>query len=248
MAKEVAPTCKVTELPLPILPPGPRENGAHLFPNLPYFPDNNHHAWYNENWLKKQGLGGAALQASRIQNIDWYYHKNYHDMFKRGPKTPRGEDELFRLGVLSVAGVIPQKAVDVSKRGEFALIEISEDQRAWIASKTTIDQKKPVARFLTDYVAKQEITEVVDEIKVEEFLDRRTDYATKIEIARLMLGEAIELSLDNLGLYQQEKELKEQGLFAQPKPRTFYWTARHLIRLNHLGYFIDSIEDRLVTT
>ncbi len=253
MAKEFAPSCEVTGLPLPILPPGPRENGAFLYPYLlSDIPANNHHAWFEARKVRGMGIAGEALQNSRIQKIDWYYHKNFHDIFDRGPELPNGKDKkdkLFALGVKAVAGVIPLQAVDVSKeKGTYKIVDLAPDQQLQIAQNTTIDQRKPIARFLADYVAKQKITDVVDKLMIEQFLDRRTEHTTKKEIARLMLGGAVDLSLDNAGLYDEEVELKEQGLIAKPKPRTFYWNTKQTIRLNHLEYFSDTIEENLVAT
>lgn len=246
MAKEIAPICEVAGLPLPILPPRPCENGAFLYPRLPYnIGPNNHHPWFNEDRIKKLGNGGAALQSSRIQNIDWYYHKNFHEMFgDLSKEIPIDDDGLFKLAVSAIAGVIPKTAVDVSRRGEYEIVELTQAQQKQIASKTTIDQKKPIARFLADYAIKQEITEVIDEIKIEEFLDERTDFAKKYEIARQMLGGAIDLSLENLGLYSQEIELRSQGLIVQEKPKTFYWTAKSLVR-NHFDYFTWQVKEQM---
>lgn len=246
MAKEIAPTCEVTGLPLPILPPGPRENGAFLFPRLPTdFATNDHHAWFDEKKIKKLGDGGEALQNSRIQNIDWYYHKNFHDMFGDiAREVPADDSELFRLAVTSIAGVIPKTAVDVSRRGEYKIVELNEDQHVQIASKIAIDQRKPIAEFFANYATKQDLTNVVDELKIEEFLDERTLYSRKYEIARQMLGGVIDLSLENLDLYTQEKELKDQGLIVRPKPRTFYWTAKSLVR-NHFDYFAYQAREHL---
>ncbi len=246
MAKEIAPTCEVTGLPLPILPPGPRENGAFLFPHLPdNFAPNNHHPWYDEKELKRLGIKGEALQNSRIQNLDWYYHRNAHDIFKKGPILPKKEEDFFCLGVLGVSGVIPRQAIDVSERGEYSIVELTDEQHLQIAQKTTIDQKKPIARFLVEYATKQKITDVIDETIVEEFLDSRTDNDKKREIARLMLRGAIDMSLEGAGLYKREKDLKEQGLMAKRKPKTFYSTAKQLVRVSHLEYFASRLEDQL---
>ncbi len=253
MAKEFAPTCEVTGLPLPILPPGPRENGAFLYPHLPEdIPANNHHAWFEARKVRGMGLAGEALQNSRIQKVDWYVHKNFHEIFSRGPELPNGKDrkdKLFALGVKAVAGVIPIQAVDVGKeRNVHEIVNLTPDQHLQIAQNTAIDQRKPIARFLADYAARQKITGVVDELVIEQFLDRRTDYVRKREIARTMLGGAVDLSLDNVGLYDEEKELKDQGLIAKPKPRTFYWNTKQTIRLNHLEYFSETVEENLVGT
>lgn len=248
MTKEITPVCEISGLPLPILPPGPRENGAFLYPNVidPQGP-NEHHPWHNERAVKDIPFGGEALQNSRIQIIDWYYHKNYHDMFE-GPILPADEDRLFRFLVTGVAGVIPLQALDVSRKGEFSVVDLTKNQQIQIASKIRVDQNKPVARFLAEYATKQEVSSVVDEIKIEQFLDKRTDGEKKREIASLLLGGAIGLSLENAGLYDHQKDLKDQGLFAKPRPRTLYWVAKHLVRLKHLEYFSSRLEDSLSAT
>lgn len=249
MAKEVAPICEVTGLPLPILPPGPRENGAFLYPRLPAnFPQNDHHVWFDEKKIKALGEGGEALQNSRTQTIDWYYHKNYHEMFgSLSRELSENENEHFGLTVSAVAGVVPRMAVDVSKRGEYKIVELAEDQHIQIAEKLSIDNRKPIAKFLADYAMKQQVTDVIDEIIIEEFLDERTENTRKYEIARTMLGGVIDLSLESLNLYAKEKEIKSQGLIVRPKPRTFYWTAKSLVR-NHFEYFATQAQEHLATS
>lgn len=246
MAAEIpTPVCEVTALPLPILPPGPRENGAFSIPKSA----DKHHAWHSRKDVLALGTGGLALRNSRIQLTNWkLHHLGYHEIFT-GPPLPQNEGELFRLTVLSAAGVVPRHALDLSNRGEYEITELDDEQHAKISNAVSIQQKKPISRFFADYAKNQDILSSNPnmELKIEEFLDRRTDGFTKRTIASELLGTALDLSIDNLGLTEQHKELKEMGYIRAPKPKTFRHVAKSIVRLGYLDYFRVEMENQLAS-
>lgn len=242
-AEFTTPVCEVTGIPLPILPAQPRFDGAVLAPKS----YDIHHVWHPKRDVIAMGAGGLALRRSRVQRTDWHlHHDGYHDVFD-GPKLPTEEDELFRLTVLSAAGVVPRQAIDLCRRGDYKIVELDDDNHEKILNRIGIERRKPISRFFAEYAQKQDITEVIGDSEINEFLDQRTNGARRRELASIMLSGALELSVDNLGLTNYHVELKKQGLITAEKPKTFRWVAKHIVRLGHLDYFKDEMEARLAT-
>jgi len=251
LAKEIiTPACEVTDLPLPLFPAEPRENGALLISSaerLLQRPTDLHHHWHPARELKSMGSQGEALRNCRVQQVSWgLHHLGYHNVFK-GPDVPNNKEDIFRKVVLSVAGVVPRQAIDI-KRGDFKIIDLSQKQHNQLANRISIANSKPISRFFADFVASQDMKEVVSSSEIEEFLDRRTTRVRKHEIARILLSGAIDLSVDYLGLNDEHQLLKRQGFFTKPKPATPRWIAKKFIRLRYMDYFLQKAEDQLATT
>jgi|GEM_PF-3284880 len=79
---------------------------------------NWHHLYHPSTALELQSLGGNALRNSRVQLLPVRQHNtgkyNYHTYYK-GPLLPLADDEVtqFRLCVLSCAGYLPDKVIDM---------------------------------------------------------------------------------------------------------------------------------------
>ncbi len=240
-AEFTTPVCEVTGLPLPILPPEPRESGALSISRSPDF----HHAWHPRRDVLAIKSGGLALRRSRVQTTSWEVHHNgYHDMFI-GPELPNSTDELFRLTVLSAAGVVPRRAIDLSRKWDYKIVDLDDDQHAMILNKVKIERRKPISRFFAEYALEQNVTDVITDSQINEFLDRRTDGGKKREIASILLAGALEISVDNLGLTNSHRELRDQGLLVENKPKTLKRVAKRIVRLGHLEYFSNEMQIRL---
>lgn len=250
MAKEITPSCEVTGLPLPILPPEPRENGALLLSVYPRFnrlPPDKHHHWHPSGQLEESGLAYSALRNCRIQKINWVlHHYGYHNIYD-GPEIPDNETEIFKAVVFSAAGVLPRQALDVGNQ-EYKVVNLSDEEHLKISKKTSVARSKPLSMFFADFVSRQASEEVVKEKQIDEFLDKRTSSSRRHEIARLLLSTCVDASVGNLGLDTVYDELKSQGFFAVPKPDNLRKTAKHYIRQNYMDYFIERLDEQLATS
>ena len=115
-AELITPVDSLTGVPLPILP---REILPIDNPEVA----NMHHAWHPSSDPRLLTTAGLALRHSRVQLVRATDHnmgdKNrgkltYHDFYE-GPPLPEDETEIFRMCVLSCAGYLPDKAIDLHK-------------------------------------------------------------------------------------------------------------------------------------
>lgn len=227
------PTCEVSGLPLPVLPIEPREIGA-----LSMKP-NQHHHWHPEKSSQLQGLAGLAVRKSRVQMLQPKIHDEYHKYYD-GPELPTNDDNAFRLGILSAAGVVPRRALDIREPGR--TVGLTPLVHARIARSMQIEHTKPLAEFFASYCAKQDISEVL----VEQLLDPGTKPEVRNKIARDLLGSSLTASLDSLLL--KDETMRKEGALAVPKPPTLYTVARRLVRRHSLGTFTKHLERRFITT
>jgi hypothetical protein len=82
---------------------------------------NMHHAWHPSSDPRLLTTAGLALRHSRVQLVRANDHNmgdrkrgklTYHD-FYAGPPLPTDEAEIFRMCVLSCAGYLPERAIDL---------------------------------------------------------------------------------------------------------------------------------------
>lgn len=245
MAAEIlTPTCEVTGLPLPILPPEPRDFGALLVSR----PPDRHHHFHPAKDPILTTVGGKAVRNCRIQKVNFdLHHRAYHGTFA-GPELPVDEDDMFRISIMAAAGVVPRQALKIHELNDWEVAWMNDKQHRQISRSIDVDQPNVLARFFSHYAVKQGIENVIDERCIDEFLDSNTKRARRHEIARLMVREALGISISSLNLAQQHKELKERGLIAQAKPKTFQWVATKLVRMKHIDYFSQLAHEQLAST
>ena len=119
-AELITPLDEISGMPLPILPQ------EHLTIEDPT--TNWHHAWHPKTDPGLLDLGGRALRHSRAQLVRMTDHNHgdankgkqvYHD-FYAGPELPKTDREKFYQCVLSAAGYVPERAIDL--RGDEPVI------------------------------------------------------------------------------------------------------------------------------
>jgi hypothetical protein len=234
------PTCEVTGLPLPILPKEPSSNEAPFS-----FPPNLHHHFHPEKIPALLTVAGLAVRGCRVQRVNFRLHNDYHKLFS-GPELPADDDQSFRTVVLCAAGVVPRMALDLSKRGDYQEVPLSNYNHSFLSRTKIINigAKESLAVFLAEYAAQQGVEELVDNRILDEFLDKWTAKKRKNEIARLMLTEALGLSLEDIN--PSYNDFKKEG-YLRPRSETLHKVTKRLIRCHSLGHFRQSVENRLVT-
>jgi hypothetical protein len=225
------PTCEVSGLPLPVLPLEPRLFGALSFDGKP----NSHHHFHPEKSPSLQTLAGIALRKSRIQTTPLKAHNEYHRLYE-GPILTDDQDEIFRLCVLSVAGVVPRRAIDPRKPDR--TVGLSDKAHNSIVGSIKIDQPKEVARFFANYCAAQE----TDKQLVDILLDPEITKEKRLLTAREILGVSLESALGSLIL--EHKDMKKERLVRSNKPLTPYAAARRLVRRHALEDFVHHLTGR----
>lgn len=114
-AELITPVDPVTKIPLPILP-------KEILPIDNPEKANMHHAYHPSSDSRLLTTAGLALRHSRVQLVRATDHNmgdksrgklTYHDFYE-GPPLPTDEAEIFRMCVLSCAGYLPERAIDLS--------------------------------------------------------------------------------------------------------------------------------------
>ena len=164
-AELVTPTDELSGLPLPLLPVEevlPTDDGQVA--------NWHHHFHPASDPALTETSGGKALRAARIQLVPIGHHnytENAYHRFYVGPPIPTERDEQLGMAVLSCAGYVPERAIDVST-GEPHESDMTEAQ----------------AKFLKMIPEPVE----VDDVEVERYRKSRLPDAT-LDTARQILQE-----------------------------------------------------------
>ncbi len=107
-----APVDDIAGVPLPLLQ---TETPLHIIKHFrtreEFCREDNHHAFFENRELTSEG--GRVLRHSRLQYGSRWVHARYHMLFEKLEWIPQTEIDEFRVAVLSVAGYVPDYAVDV---------------------------------------------------------------------------------------------------------------------------------------
>ncbi|HSH18252.1 MAG TPA: hypothetical protein VK978_02620 [Candidatus Saccharimonadales bacterium] len=139
-AELITPTDELSGLPLPLLPSDevlPTNNGEVA---------NWHHHFHPKTHPIITGtLGGRALRSARIQLVDTNQHnysENAYHRFFAGPPIPESRDAQFGLCVLSCAGYVPEKAIEVAD-GEPHIRRMTDTQIDRLRMKPEVTPPEP---------------------------------------------------------------------------------------------------------
>ncbi len=208
----ITPTDQLTGLPLPILPEEPSKEGSL------HFRDYHHHFHPRLDPLLIGGEG-KILRYCRGQTVARYLHDRYHDIFV-GPELPKTESDIFKLSVLSCAGVMPPRAVDLSEPGEYQEVELNEQQFEWLSAPSSLHIEKGspknqfkvrrrIGKYFAGYALKQDVRAEVSDKVIKEFLYRRTSPERRKILGNLILRAALAISVDEVSLLH--RELRRDG-------------------------------------
>lgn len=199
--KLVAPTDKCTGLPLPVLPP----------PEIPSFDNkefaNWHHHYHPENSPLLKSPGGLAVRHVRLQLLPIKeYHDPYHGIFE-GPVLPKTTQQRFSQIILSCAGYIPSKAIDIHSDNPAIPVALNEKLRTRLQTSGEIEVRgqSNICDFVKDYVVKQDLTGVKESL-IEEFVFT-THHERKRFLGNWLLALASEIAVEPVKpLYRQAKK------------------------------------------
>lgn len=166
-------------------------------------------------------------------------------MFSGPGNLPVTDDQAFEVVVKSVAGVMPRRALDLSKKGEYKEVPLGNAGHSRLSQPGVVEvgNRAIVSLFLAEYTAKQDIKDQIDEVTIEEFLYRYTPRTRKNEIARDMLSIALDVSLADLNPVYND--LKEEG-YIRRHPETFRKVAKRLVRCHSLGHYRKVVTQQLI--
>ena len=241
------PSCEVTGLPLPIRLSEP-PNGARF-----NFHDYHHH--FHPAKELRASLSGKALRYSRGQDVPRALHDRYHDIFS-GPAVPDEESAHFKLTILACAGVVPNKVIDLSRPREFQIKTATKQEHQHFVEQNTIHIEQPnridnqtkikntIGKFIVCYALKQNLSDVISERVVEEFLETNNAIERKKELGNYILREVVGVALEPV--IQAHNTAKEEGLApASAKRRKIKQLTRLFFPSYRLADYHDEVAERL---
>jgi hypothetical protein len=197
---KATPTDELTKLPLPILP---IEN--------PVKPDWHHHFHPRNSPRLTSKMGGPALRAARLQRVDYgAHHDGYHNLYT-GPPLPKKLKDRFGLIVMSVAGYMPDQALDFSGDAP-AIVPLSEEKRLFLQTSGQIrtGNHTAIRNFIRDYVMSQDVGSTnIGELTIEEFIYTRDEDRRRM-LGHTLLGLITDKATEPLNeqYYQAKKQRK----------------------------------------
>lgn len=184
--ERITPIDELTSLPLPITPP--RKKVPNHNPNVADW----HHQFHPRDDPRLKTVGGLALRNSRLQLVFKTFHNEgphrYHRFFN-GPPIPEDEATQFGMCVLSCAGYIPEDGINL--RGDEPVIRRLTDEQRAILQEPNLDKNQdfdyhhfrygydPIRDFFIKYTLDQDLTAVVPESAIDEFLYSRDNEKRK---------------------------------------------------------------------
>lgn len=240
-----APSCEVTGQPLPVLPARLRENGVFF---------NYDHLRFPSTAPELQGLAGRAVRCSSGQLIDYGSHKRKHKVFSQSD-LPQTAEEAFRATVFACAGIVPRQAIDFSQKGEYEIVDLSNQQFEQIAHPRSIYiegthnpgrakyVRKEIGRFFAYYALNQEMRDSLSESVIGEFLDNKTETDRKKELGNFILREAMGMSIDDL--VPTHRTLKKEGYVAKNKDLGLFTVMRKFFTKNYFPDYHEEVAKRL---
>lgn len=244
MAAEIlTPACEVTGLPLPILPNESRSSETRFVNSQNNRGHNYHHLYHPDSDSMLADARGRALRGCRVMKTSFDAHTFYHQTFA-GPELPTTDEEVFKHIVLSVAGVMPKNGIDITAPYTWIErpIQDFEYKRFSRPGKIKVEKAKNIARFISSYALDSRDDDLVTSVEIEEFVERKTSYKRRREIASKFLGESLDYLLSDLNPLHQQ--LKKEGKVLNHKSNTLRHGAKSLVRRHAFGYYIENLSDK----
>lgn len=185
MAAEFLPTDEYTGIPLAIYPSvvGGREDDHHAF-------------FEHEDW-RLQGLGGKAIRHCRLQRVKRTLHERYHDFYREHERPlPTNDIDRFFVTIWAIADYLPRTAVDVS--GSAPIFRQLDDSTYQYIRSHKLRQQRGTAWstgvFLMNVVLGQNLDHVRD-THVDEFLHTPHPRRRRA-LGHLLIAEAIRVGVE----------------------------------------------------
>lgn len=242
MAERLAPVDERTGLPLPILPVIP---DLHFLRNSKLYDEysrpDRHHSFYPNASLTTEAE--RVVRHSRLQFGARWNHDKYHRFYDAAPQ-PLDDKTCFNLGVLAIAGYVPEVAVDTT--GKRPVIKrLDEQDRVRLQhqllypeerhSKETGKDLYEIGRgsFFMRFALAQDFDHIKEHM-LEEFLQ------TNSRARRLQLG----VTIVDLALWRASEEVDEvykgarkEGKIPKSKPKNPVSLLRGVVNGHQPDYF-----------
>lgn len=235
-AERITPVDELTGLPLSIVPT--RKKVPSRNPNVADW----HHHFHPKEDPRLKTVGGLALRNSRLQLVFRTFHNEgphrYHRFFD-GPPIPQDEATQFGMCVLACAGYIPENGIDL--RGDVPVVKrLTEEQRSILATPN-IDKNQefdyhhfrygyePIRSFFIKYTLDQDLTSVVPESSIDEFLYTRDTERRKEKgstILELAASAATEGMVDANYALLRDMHLLHEAMPPEPHKLVYYKLGR----------------------
>lgn len=248
MARELikTPTCEVTGLPLLIYPSEPPSGARFNFVNF-------HHPLHPNTAPELAGDAGRAARFSIGQDVAEPLHRNYHYVYG-GPDLTIDKDKILRGILLPAVGVAPRQALDVRDRTEPKIVELSDDEFAWItdpkryhfenANKQRRSNRcrRTIGRFIASYAIDQDIRTTISDSVIDEFLSPDIDVIRKKELGNFIMTEALHMSIGHLS---PEVASYQKTGFGLPQRRGLFEVVKKFVAKSCLPDYYDEIAKRI---
>lgn len=169
------------------------------------------HSFYQRRSPELTDMAGRALRCSRVQETPRWLHNRKHRAFPDGTHLPKSEKEKFGLTILACAGYVSWMALDVRNVDNPTLVRASRNVHNYMRGKQqlhfetkknmrleyrTVDAaSKSIGMYIADYAKRQNITELVDDTLLDEFLSTPDD-SKRLRLGNKIIGFAIDAAID----------------------------------------------------
>lgn len=241
------PRCEATGLPLLIYPSEP-PNGA-LFVRTDF-----HHPRHPRTDPELVGPDGLPYRYSIGQDTQRWLHNNYHDIFG-GPVLASERKQKLGEIVLPCAGVAPRQALDVSRRGTFRVVNLTDTEFEWLTDpvryhiEDAFDEKRghyvrrAIGKFIASIALDQDVSQSISEVVIEQFLDPGISDERRKTLGNLIMTEALDMTVDDLR--PKVTEFKKQGYVLPQRRRGLTEVVRKFVNKRCIPDYHDEISRRI---
>jgi hypothetical protein len=236
-----------TGLPYPIAPVWNSKNHVDSW-------EDRHHAAYQSLDPRMVGEAGRSVRHSRIQIVPRWLHNRYHSFYHEGIQLPSSELDKFCFAVLACAGVIPNKAIDVSGQKP-KLVNIDSKGYGYYRRNNRIhpevkinkhthedDYAKYRGIFFMKYILENNLETISPEL-LERFLetDKNHNFKKRTRLGWLIVAKAIEGATEPITpIYKKAQEL---GMLDRTCPTDPRQVIKKTITYHPPNYF-DELEKK----
>lgn len=236
-----------TRSPYPIAPVWDRKRYEETW-------EDRHHSAYQRLAPELQGEAGRSVRHSRVQLVPRWLHDRYHSFYPDGIELPETDLEKFCFATLAFAGVIPNKAIDVSGKKP-KLVDIDAKGYRYFRKTGRIypevkinkrtgqdDYAKHRGIFFMNYVLENNIDEISPDLLNKFISMDKTRYSKqRAQLGWLIVGKAIEKATEPIKpLYRKAQEM---GMLDKSCPNDPRQVIKRAVRHYPPNYF-DELEKK----
>jgi hypothetical protein len=119
-------------------------------------------------------IEGLAVRHSLGQMTPNWLHDQYHDLFE-GPLLPTISVEKHRMVLLGLAKVIPRQAIEITRPGQYRVINLDDQQHQFLTRTTQHEgagrgweqnRRGRIGTYLANFALENFLPEIIDDKKV----------------------------------------------------------------------------------